>query len=301
MNLKRLHSIILAVACLVAWSTADAVQPAPKWVQKGQKEVEKLNKKRSNETYSFLMLQQSDADEEVVELNRFKPLYEYVNDAYGVSCDNASIDSVVMDDLRKVYTVSFDRDGQPGVVYAQMVDEYTKFDTHVNGAFDYDNYQLYAISEPGVMPQYDDFNLTRRYNAATCTLMSLIPGMGQYHKGQKVRGSLFLGGELVLVAGVIYGQTAMNRRYDQAMNALNKDNNKTVYESYMSNHNTYKHLRNVCLLTGGILYVYNLLDAALSKGARYVQVERKESPTAELTFAPVVAPEMAGIGLNLRF
>lgn len=292
--------VVLSVLGLMVWSTADAVQPAPRWVQKGEKGIDKLNGMRSNDTYNFQMFQQSNEDETVIELNRMKPLLDYVGETYGVSSDAMTVDSLVLSNDALVYTVSFDNKGQQGVVYAQMIDEYTKYDTHVNGAFDYDNYQLYAISAPNVAPEYDNFNLTRSYNPATCTLMSLIPGMGQFHKGQNVRGSLLLGGEVLFMAGVAYGQLAMNDRLDRAQVEYEKGD-YMKRDSYKSQADTYKRLRNVCLISGCVLYVYNLLDAALMPGARQVKVERNDAPNAELTFVPVVAPEMAGLGLTLRF
>lgn len=299
MNLNGLKTIVITMLCLVVWASADAAKPAPRWVQKGENEIGRLNKKRSNDTYAFRLLQQSDADEDVIELNRFKPLLDYVNSAYGVSQDKMVVDSVVLADDRTVYTVSFDRGGQSDVVYAQLVDEYTRFDTHVNGAFDYDNYQLYALSsEPGVMPDYDNFTLTRRYNAAQSTVMSLIPGLGQIHKGQKVKGYTIMGCEALFIGGIIYSSIEMKNRHNLAWKY---PEGTLLHNSYISNEASFKHLRNVCIIVGAGLYVYNLLDAAFANGARYVKVQRKESPNMELTFVPVASSEMAGVGLSLRF
>lgn len=288
MKTNILKIAVLFVLCIVATATVSA-EPTPRWVEKGVKE---LDKKRTNDTYSFHVFHTYDADRSI-SLNQFRPLFQYVGETYGVSQRSISLDSIPATATEPTtYTLTFDRNGEPTTVYAQLVDSYEKFDDYADGFYEFNYWMLYAISEPNVVPQFDEFTLTRRYNAAP-TAMSLIPGVGQIYKGQKTKGYVIMGTEVVLIGGIIYSFLEYNHFKDVA------NDHPGVKPSYDSKATTYKQLGIFCAAAAGGLYLYNLLDAAICPGARRVEIHRKNAPSMEMSFAPFVAPDLSGNGMGL--
>ena len=54
--------------------------------------------------------------------------------------------------------------------------------------------KLYAKSELGKAPLFDNIELTTRYGARGLWRSAIIPGWGQFHKGANLKGGLILGG-----------------------------------------------------------------------------------------------------------
>lgn len=55
-------------------------------------------------------------------------------------------------------------------------------------------------------------------------------------------------------------------------------------------------MRNLCIGVAGCLYVYNLIDAAVSKGSRHVVVKKPK-----LQVLPSASSEGAGMTLSFNF
>lgn len=295
MNNGKLCRMLFVLICLCI-STGAYADSKPLWVKKG---ISELNKQRLNDTYSFKLFHTVDADKRVIELSRFRALQEYVDSAYNVSVADMRLDSIQGNNGRTTYTVTFDKNGQQQTVYAQLVDQYTQLEEFVTNQYEYNYYQLFAISNPGVtVPQFDDFTLTTDFNRGQAVARSLIPGLGQIYKGQKVKGYIFMGTEALLIAGIIYS----NDRYLHYKHRENQTNS--------SAHNpkqTFKELLVFCSAAAGGLYIYNLFDAALCHIPRRVQISQAGMPNAELTWSPVIMPDATGkglgfgIGLNFNF
>ena len=292
MNYIRILQIAIIGLCLLCNLSATA-ETKPRWVKKGVKE---LNNKRSNDNYSFHMFHSIDADKKVFEWNPFKPLLDYVDSTYKVPSAQLFVDSIPSNGtLPTTYRVSFDKAGQPHAVYAQLVDEYMKFDDYADNSYEYNLYQLYAISDEDAGANvFDQFTLKRKYGALP-VVMSIIPGLGQIYKGQTAKGYTFLGTEVVMIAGIIYSTTQVHRWMDQAHKY------PVFYANYRSKAKTARQFRAFCAIAGGGLYIYNLFDAAFSKGARYVEVKRRNQTDAQMTFMPVIDPDMMGLGVNITF
>lgn len=294
MNNGKLCRMLFVLICLCI-STGAYAESKPMWVKKG---VSELNKKRLNDTYSFKLFNTIDTDKRVIELSRFRALQEYVDSAYNVSVADMTLDSIPGNNGRTTYTVSFNKNGVPTTVYAQLVDQYTRLEEFVTNQYEYNYYQLFAISEPGVtVPQFDDFTLTTSFNRGQAVARSLIPGLGQIYKGQEVKGYIFMGTEALLIAGIIYS----NDRYHYY-----RDLEKKKGISH-NNKRTFSDLLTFCSIAAGGLYIYNLFDAAFCKIPRRVEISRANQPNAELTFSPVIMPDFAGkglsygVGLNFNF
>ena len=293
MNLRKIGGMLLTI--LMLGSSAYCYgSPKPRWVKKGEKRIEALNKLRSNDSYSFHMFHTENADERFLQLDHFKPLYEYVANTYDVHNSPLALDTLPnpIND-RTTYTVSFDKDGEKKVVYAQLVDNYTRLEDYVDNTFEYNLYELYAISEPGVTaPQFDEFSMSRWYNPGKATAMSIIPGLGQIYKDQKLKGFIFMGTEALLIAGIIYS----NHMYHHYVKI--NDNSPSYFGNQMT---TFKELRTFCIIGAAGLYVYNLFDAAFCKVAPFVKVERKNNTTASLKLAPTFDPVWGSVGVGLQY
>ena len=289
--LKRAIQAMFLFCCLLL-SFNSFAEPTPRWVKKGVKE---LNKKRSNDSYSFHIFHQYDADQRVFEWNKFKPLIDYVDSTYNVSAADLSVDSIPANgSLPTTYMVSFDKDGRQQTVYARLVDQYMKFSDYADNYFEYNLYQLYAISDPTTsFPDFDKFSLKRKYGAKPI-LMSIIPGLGQIYKGETAKGYSFMGIEAAMIASIIYS----TNRVHHWVGLANK--HPEFYDSYQSKAKTFRQWRMFCYIAGGGLYVYNLFDAAFAKGARYVEVKRNKAPNAQISFSPVFSPDLLGFGVNFN-
>lgn len=264
----------------------------PRWVSKGVKE---LNKQRSNDTYSFHVFFQRDQRESRYEYDDYSALRNYIESTYQVPADDVAITRVEANEGEENnYVVSFIKDNQPIEVYAKLVDMYKHFEDFPNGAFEYDIWQLFAISEPNVYPDYDEFILKDKYSIAPLG-MSLIPGLGQIYKGQKTKGYVIMGTEAFMIASIV-GATIGANKYNRLAYK-----HPEVFDSYQSKADSYRAWRTFSIIVGGGLYVYNLFDAALSKGARYVEIKRKNSPTAKLSFYPSYVLDTPGVTIGLNF
>lgn len=268
-------------------------EPTPRWVKKG---VNELNRQRTNESYSFHIFHSVDADKREFEWNRFKPLYEYIDSTYHVSKSEILTDSIPANgSIPTTYTLSFDKDGKLYNVQARLVDQYMKFEDYVDNSFEYNLYQLYAISEPGFgKPDFDQILLKRKYGYKP-VLMSIIPGLGQIYKGEIAKGYSFLGIEAAMIASIVYSSTKIHKWVNLAHRY------PEFYDNYQSKATTFRQWRMFCFIAGGGLYVYNLFDAAFAKGARYVEIKRNNLPNVQMTFLPVFNSDILGLGMNIRF
>ena len=297
MNIKHgmgiMYKFLVFLLFFIVANTRSATiyaEPTPRWVKKGVKE---LDKKRSNDTYSFHIFHEEDQNKSLFELNRFKPLLDYVDNTYGVSQPEILVDSIPADGiLPKRYTLNFQKDGNMKTVEAILVDSYSKMTDYADNTSDYNFWELYAISNPGMTPEFDNFSLSRSYGAKP-VFMSIIPGLGQIYKGQTAKGYSFLGIEAAMVASIV---SASNRVHHWVGYA---NRYPQFYDNYQSKATTFRQWRMFCYITGGALYIYNLFDAAISKGARYVEIKRNHAPNMQFSFTPVFSPDMLGLGINI--
>lgn len=244
----------------------------------------------------FHIFQTENENPAVVELDHLRPLYEYVQETYNLSNTRMVMDSIPgYGENPTIYRVAFNKDGEKKVVYAELVDKYSRLEDYVDNSFEYNLYQLFAISEPGVeKPDFDQFTMSRRFDPGKSLALSIIPGLGQIYKGQNLKGWIFMGSEALLIGGIIYS----NDRYKHYVKLHNETGDYLGQQRQ-----TFKDLRTFCIIAGAGLYVYNLCDAFFCKVAPYVSIKQSKSPDARLTFTPTFNPEVMayGVGLNLNF
>ena len=280
----------LAAACLLITAAVSAQTP-PRWVRRG---AHALNRSYADGRYRLRIFDTSGPDLGRLETERFRPLLDYVGAQYGADPAQMQLDSLG-DGACTTYRISFPADGGASTVYARLVDDWSGFgEEPAEAGWNFELHQLYAISERDAAPEFDAFERTDRYPAETA-LLSIIPGLGQIRKGQPGKGYAIMGTEALFVGGIIYASVELNYYNRQAKR------HPEVAGSYRSNAATFRQLRNVCLVAGGALYLYNLIDAAVARGARRVVIRRPNQLPVEVAFAPVAAPQGAGVGLAVTF
>lgn len=139
------------------------------------------------------------------------------------------------------------------------VDEYSEIHQDVPQERRYAVWQIYAVDSPrasNIQLQYSN-----KYGPEA-TLLSIIPGGGQFYKQQYVRGALFLGSEVLAVGSIIYFQNRYN--YDMKCSKetpildLEIEYNKMAQQQAM--------YRNIAIGAAAAVWVWNILDAALANG-----------------------------------
>lgn len=122
---------------------------------------------------------------------------------------------------------------------------------------------------------------------------ALVPGLGQFHKGQTGKGIGFLVGEAVSVGGIVAGQS-MRHSY---INKMNNTNNARLKKQYADKANMFTTVRNISIGVAAAVYVWNVLDAIISRGRDHSV--RKNSTSWNLI--PVVTDESVAFSVNYNF
>ncbi len=282
--------MLVALIILLFTSVASQdllAQSTPRWVEKGVKE---LDKKRTNNTYEFWIYHNHGQDMTRIKQEAETSLIDYVQKTYYT--DSIEIKTIA-ETPYKTYEVSFNNaNGKRVSVFAELIDTYSHFEDFEINVFEYEFYQLYAVSKPGVTPMFDDFTLTRKYNSLA-VVKSIIPGMGQIYKGQRTKGQVILGGEIFLLgAGLVFNYKAHDTR-----KMITQD--PQFASSWRSKEQGWKNFRLGAFSSAAVLYVANLLDAAISKGATQVVVSKPKS--YNLSFQPYACTEGMGMSVMLSF
>jgi hypothetical protein len=121
---------------------------------------------------------------------------------------------------------------------------------------------LYEVSKSGkpfkpYIPKY-----TTHYGLDAGWRSAILPGWGQFHKGNITKGILFLTTEVASLSGWVYCEM---KRSDNIRLSQETTNLSTVKE-YRNRADSWALKRNIFIGTTAGIYVFNLLDATLSKG-----------------------------------
>lgn len=151
---------------------------------------------------------------------------------------------------------------------------------------------LYTVTDKNSYGgSYDDkITVTTKYGAAG--FLSIIPGVGQIYKGSIAKGSLILAGEVAAAGGILLCE---NTRASYVKKMQEQPKHAAEYNSLAD---TWETGRNICIGAAAAIYVYNLIDAFASNGAKHVIVQKGRT---SLSMAPVTYDNGAGIGLALKF
>lgn len=122
---------------------------------------------------------------------------------------------------------------------------------------------------------------------------ALVPGLGQFHKGQTAKGACFLAGEAVSVAGIVVAQS-MRHTY---INKMNNTNNASQKKLYADRANTFTTVRNIGIGAAAAVYVWNVLDAIISKSNH----NNSLSYGNPVHLTPMVTDESVALSLSINF
>lgn len=287
-----LRKIVFALAfvfCL-GGSLQCMAQSKPIWAQKGEKS---MNKKRVSDNYSFKVFNTHGMDSGKLLTDRLQPLLEFLHGEYNAAVSSMTVDSTaVAADGRRLLKISFPEEGGTSVVYAQRVDDFMEFEDYVENVFQFEYYQLYAVTGKNAQPVFDNFDIYTP-SSASALCRSIVPGMGQLYKGQKAKGYAIIGGEVVFIGTAIVSQI-YKHRYDKRV-----DRQEPNVDSWRSKSRSWRQMRNLGIGLACGLYVYNLIDAAVSKSPRRLKVSAGDG--GGLAVVPFVSTECTGLSFALRF
>lgn len=270
MKIFTQHALCLAALwiCLTAALPCSA-QRKPQWAS--DKAVEQLNAQRTNDTYEFVYIEPFFTDKNFLYENRMTQLTEKLAARHGLNADEAKVDTVA-------HTITF---GDKWFRY-KVVDTQEVFDSDVRQDWDYTLYQLFAVSKMNTEPVYDEFTVNEPCGSKSLT-QSLIPGLGQWNKNQKDKAVVIWATEAASIGGAIYF-FARDRQYSDY--------------GWTSKAKSYRQMGYLAVGVAAGMYIYNLIDAYLCKGAKTVTVKKNHVSTA---LAPFATPDGVGVSMALRF
>lgn len=172
-------------------------------------------------------------------------------------------------------------------VKSRVIDEYHSYQT-------YGGYTVSLLVQTAKHPDYvfEDVTVSDNYGA-TPVVMSIIPGLGQWYKGSKVKGVCMFAAEAAAVAGIIICNNEANTA---EKNIKLEPKYAKHYEDKKSNWETG---RNICIGAAAAIWIYNMIDAAVAKGARRVEV--KPAGRSYVSLMPALDKDYAGFALTYNF
>ncbi len=170
------------------------------------------------------------------------------------------------------------------IVKARIVDEYIHHTSR--------GYTVYLLVQTAKNPtyQYEPVAISEDYPFSARVL---VPGMAQIHKGSIIKGSLFISGECLFVAGIVTSQLLANNYYQKS---LTEKYDAKTRKAYIDRANTSLMVRNISIAGAAAIYVWNIIDGVVAKGNKHIVVGN-----AALAMTPYVDPYSAGLAFNMTF
>lgn len=283
---------ILSVVCLFIWACAatDCYAQKPKWIDNTPQEL--------NYTYKFVEVVSTGSTIELARHNAKEMLEDDTQLQEGIRVYRRARENTTIDKSRenggrlqetKQQHIEIETivDGERFHLQAVKVDEYP---TTSNGIITLHTLYMVALCDN---PVFDRIYLTTSYGAEPVA-MSVIPGLGQWYKGSTVKGISMFAAEAVAVAGIVFCD---NQKASYIKKA--KEQPKFVKE-YSAKADNWETGRNVFIGVAAGIWVYNLVDAAVAKGARRVVIKRADG--SGFSMAPFAMLDGgAGVSFAYRF
>jgi hypothetical protein len=281
-------SLILTTLCLdVAYAQDRSERLKPKWVTHSLPEPE-------TDTYFFVSAYAVGSSIDAARQAAFFNLSKRLEDEHGMLINshlkqitkNTTTTNSVKGSRVSEMVVTAEERGREINIGCRVIDEWWEYD---NGR--YEMYVLYAVSRGSIGGTYtDDIVVTAKYPAAG--FLSIIPSVGQFYKGSTVKGSIILAGEVAAVAGIILCE---NTRASYVKKMYEQPKYAQQYNSLADNWETG---RNICIGAAAAIYVYNLIDGFVAKGAKHVVINKHK---ANYDVVPYTDGYSAGIAMSLTF
>ncbi len=284
--MKTILFLALAVFLPMATLAQKSSAKRPKWIS----EPHMLDNKRSNTSYYFKVVPNIGPNLQQLQETKVKALGNYIANENKIE----GAEEIISDNTQSgtsystiTYKDKTTNQRKTKKFYHKLVDEYWEW----NGT-KYNYWALFAVSDNGEEPHFDNFTYSSSYGVAPVA-MSIIPGVGQMYKGSTVKGVCMLGGVAAFGIGALLCE---NTRSDYK----NKMKEQPEFaQSYNTKANNYETARNILIGAAAAVYVYNLVDAAVAKGARRIIV--KSATNSYLSLHPVATPYATGLSLTYNF
>lgn len=272
------------------WTSAQK----PKWVNNTPLEL--------NKTYKFVEIISTGNDLNSARIDALRLLAQdrQLTNAINVNVesgklthvDQTTVNGNFNETIKEQIDINVKISGENYQVQGQKIDEFAEKSS--NGQIKLHTLFMVAICNN---PVFDNVYLTDKYGF-TPAIFSLIPGAGQMYKGSYLKGGCILGSEILCAAGIILCES-------QRADYKNKVKEQPRFaKTYNTKANNWAIGRNLCIGMAGAIYIYNLIDAAISSGARRVKI--KQSGKATFSYKPFfildnMNKSSAGINLTYNF
>ena len=258
--MKRYILVILTLA--FAFTAEAGNGQKPQWVQKGE---QSLNSMRSTDAYEFKIVVSQGRSLANLKDNRLNALADYVgkqNQITGKAVSEAMSEQTNGDyNEKETFRMVFKNEFSTDVFYATLVDDY--WEQSKDGEYTY--WALFAVSSKAVPTTSDRFSTSTSYGAAPVA-MSVIPGVGQFYKGQKTKGLVMMGGAAVGAGAIVFCES-----HRAAYMSLAHSQPRFA-QTYKTKADNFAIGRNVAIGATAALCVYSIIDAAVTPGVRRVKV-----------------------------
>jgi len=173
----------------------------------------------------------------------------------------------------------------------ELIDEYWE-ESRVEGKSKFYCWVLFEVAFEPNTKKFDKIQFSTNYGVTAILKSAIVPGWGQFSKMQKVKGLSIFGGEVVLLG---MGLVSDNSRVD-FITRMNNTRDVSYKKQYLNLANNWENVRNISFAAAGALYVYNIIDAAVSKGAKRYIYDNK------ISLVPLYDQNSVGISLvyNLK-
>lgn len=195
------------------------------------------------------------------------------------------------------YALQLQAEGYSRPIHSRRIDEYWVSARRGGGSV-LDYHALYAVERRDVSADFSIIGVTSRYGARGLWRSAIIPGWGQFHKGANLKGGLILGGCALLAGGIVFTE---NQRADYA-HKIKGTHDIGLIRSYSTKRDHFATARNICIGAAAALYLYNLIDAVATPGARRIVVKRDSRQERSYAVAPALLPDgTAGLTAAITF
>ena len=259
----------------------------PKWVGNTPKEL--------NSSYKFMEITSYGTDIHSARIDALHMLAQDkdLRNAVTISVDAEKItkatqkggDFDMQEDITDEVEIRVKVRGEQYKVQAVKVDEYVE---RSRGEVRMHTLFMVALQDN---PTFDRTYVTSSYGV-TPALMSVIPGLGQLHKGSKVKAATLFALEAVAVAGIIVSDN------ERASYRTKMKEQPAFAKQYKNKSDNWETARNVCIGAAAGIWLYNIVDALAAKGARRVVVNKARTSFA---MRPYLTTEETGISMALHF
>lgn len=194
------------------------------------------------------------------------------------------------------YTLNVKSEGEPVSIRCKEVDSYWE-ETRIGGNEQLKYTILYQVLAPNLKGDFENTYTTTQYGIHGMWRSMIVPGWGQFYKGSKAKGGMFLGGTAALAGTTVYFQSRITNCRNLAAQTNNPEHLR-IYSRRISNFST---ARNVCIGATAALYVWNLVDAVVAPGARRIVVKPAVMNTSNYYGSNPYSSTSFGVGAEFNF